>query len=124
VKVQTFCYLWVHSLGGTASHAVEKFDPQNPFTTHSALRSVPTATVRTHLPGLFSSEPLKGYYYIATFMPLTVLEDLLATMKGTTKEWSPVVVTAVGGQGKPPAAGLQGHPQRVPGGPPLSIHCA
>ncbi len=28
--------------------------------THSALRSVPTATVRTHLPGLFSSEPLKG----------------------------------------------------------------
>ena len=30
--------------------------------THSALRSVPTATVRTHLPGLFSSEPLKGYH--------------------------------------------------------------
>jgi hypothetical protein len=57
--------------------------------------------VRTHLPGLFSSEPLKGYYYIATFMPLTVLGDLLATMKGTTKEWSPVVVTAVAGQAKP-----------------------
>ena len=30
--------------------------------THSALRSVPTATVRTHLPGLFSSEPLKCYH--------------------------------------------------------------
>ena len=34
-------------------------------------------------------------------MPLTVLGHLLATMKGTTKELSPEVVTAVGGQGKP-----------------------
>ena len=33
VKVQTFCYLWVHSLVVTAAHAVEKFAPQNPFTT-------------------------------------------------------------------------------------------
>jgi hypothetical protein len=57
--------------------------------------------VRTHLPGLLSSEPLKGYHYTTTFMPLTILGDLLATMKGTTKEWSPVVVTAVGGQAKP-----------------------
>ncbi len=43
--------------------------------------------MRTHLPGLLSSEPLKGYHYTTTFMPLTVLGDLLATMKGTTKEW-------------------------------------
>ncbi len=63
---------------------------------------MPTATVQTHLPGLFSSEPLKGYHYIATFMPLTVLGDLLATVKDTTKEWSPVVVTAAGVQAKPP----------------------
>ncbi len=57
---------------------------------------MPTATVRTHLPGLFSPEPLKGYLYNSAFMPLTVLGDLLATVKGTTKEWSPVVATAAG----------------------------
>jgi hypothetical protein len=74
----------------------------SPFatSTHSALRSVPTATVRTHLPGLFSSEPFKGSHYTTTFMPLIVLGHLLATMKGT-KELSPLAVTAVGVQAKP-----------------------
>jgi hypothetical protein len=55
---------------------------------------LPTATVRTQLPGLFSSEPLKGYHYTETLMPLTVLGHLLAIVKGTKKELWAVVVTA------------------------------
>jgi hypothetical protein len=42
---------------------------------HLVGESVPTATARTHLPGLFSSEPVKGCHCTSTFMPLTVLGD-------------------------------------------------
>ncbi len=90
--------------------------------------SVPTqaAKVRTHLPGLFSAEPLKGSHYTTTFMPLTVLGSLLATVMGTKKECNSLSSWELGVQNQalrlPSAVGLYGHPSRVPGAPPHAKH--
>lgn len=66
-----------------------------------AMPSVASATVRRHLPGLYTAEPPKKYHSTTTFLPLATLGDLLATMNTTRREWADATVTAVGVQTQP-----------------------
>ena len=59
------------------------------------LRSVPTATLRQHLPGLFPAGPHKKYHSTTTFIPLVTMGQLLATMHGTKGQWKEVWEAAV-----------------------------